>query len=56
LRPDEWNKGESAWIIDLVAPFGGYEDIIKTLKNDTFKGRELHFLRPTPDGLTQQKI
>jgi cytolysin-activating lysine-acyltransferase len=56
LRPDEWSKGESAWIIDLVAPFGGHDDILKALKKETLKGRKIHFLQATSDGLTSQQI
>lgn len=34
LKPSDWNSGEKALIIDLVAPFGGEEEIRKLFKGE----------------------
>ncbi|MDM7985131.1 MAG: toxin-activating lysine-acyltransferase [Maricaulis sp.] len=42
LRPDEWKGGDRAWIIEVVAPFGGHDEILEDMAknifpNETFK-------------------
>jgi hemolysin-activating ACP:hemolysin acyltransferase len=31
LRPEQWNIGTSKWVVDLVAPFGHIEQVIRQL-------------------------
>jgi cytolysin-activating lysine-acyltransferase len=50
LRPGEWKSGDRAWIIDLVAPFGGREDILKNVKKQHFANVAVKTLRARPDG------
>lgn len=38
LRPDEWNSGGQAWIVDLIAPYGRQEYVLKDLKENALKG------------------
>lgn len=50
LRPDEWRSGENAWLIDLVAPFGGGEVLLEKLKEQVFKGHKVKTLMPDENG------
>lgn len=50
LREDDWNSGDQAWLIDLVAPFGGGEEAVRELKEKILVGRSVKTLRPAPGG------
>jgi cytolysin-activating lysine-acyltransferase len=36
LRPDEWKGGDRAWIIEVVAPFGGQDEILADMAEHIF--------------------
>lgn len=38
LAPAEWRSGEAVWLVDMVAPFGGVEAIMKDLRETTLRG------------------
>jgi cytolysin-activating lysine-acyltransferase len=40
LAPGDWKSGNEAWLIDLVAPFGGGGDLIKDVKEKVLAGRQ----------------
>ena len=50
MGPADWRSGENAWIIDLVAPFGGGEQALKEIRERVFAGRKVKALQPAPDG------
>ena len=60
LAPMDWpkaqvgsgagNTGESLWLIDLIAPFGGMEEAITDLKENVFQGQTVKMLQPGPGG------
>lgn len=54
LQPAEWNAGDRIWLMDLVAPFGGMENIIKELQINVFKNQSVKTLRLGPDGKGMQ--
>ncbi|WP_051516428.1 toxin-activating lysine-acyltransferase [Herbaspirillum sp. RV1423] len=41
LAPHEWRSGEHAWLIDVVAPFGGETEILDELAQLKFADRPL---------------
>ena len=41
LRPDEWKAGDRAWLIELVAPFGKPEVMLRDVKESIFKNEKL---------------
>lgn len=43
LAPADWRSGEQPWIIDLFAPFGGAQDVLKDLYN-VFPGKTIRQL------------
>ena len=50
LRPGDWKSGEDLWLIDVVAPFGGAEALVKELKEKVFAGRTVKTLQPAAGG------
>lgn len=50
LRPGDWRSGDRLWLIDLVAPFGGQDGVLKHLKENLFADRKLMALRRNPNG------
>lgn len=43
LRPDEWQAGDQPWLIELIAPFGGQDEILRDLAEKIFHGRPFKF-------------
>lgn len=50
LRPDEWRSGEHLWLVDLVAPFGGVDEVIADAAVALFGGKPFKYQRLTPNG------
>lgn len=48
LAPHEWKSGPHIWLTDIVAPFGGADEIVKNLQTNTLSGETLHALLPDP--------
>ena len=49
LRPDEWRSGENLWLVELIAPFGGQDEMLADLAKNVFPGRSFRFHVATPD-------
>lgn len=58
LRAEDWNSGDIVWIVDIVAPFGGIENMIKDLQSNEFSGRSFRLAVPDPDsgGITAREV
>lgn len=50
LKPTEWRSGDRAWLIDLVAPFGGSDAALVELADQLFPGKVLHTLSSSATG------
>ncbi len=50
LRPDEWKSGERPWMIELVAPFGGQDEMIADLGKAVFANEPFKFHRLNEQG------
>lgn len=50
LRPDEWKGGNIPWLIELVAPFGGHEEILADLSAAIFPKSAFNYHRVDSDG------
>jgi len=48
LRPEDWTSGKNLWIIDIVAPFGGVENMLKDIQKNEFPGQSLKMIAPDP--------
>ena len=44
LRPQDWKSGDRLWVVEVIAPFGGAEEMVKDLKAKVFAEREMKFL------------
>jgi cytolysin-activating lysine-acyltransferase len=69
IRPEDWNSGPSIWMIDFVAPFGHFDQIVpkltanpnltrlRTLRHNRAGGslRVHEWTRPEPAGKVSQK-
>jgi cytolysin-activating lysine-acyltransferase len=56
LRPQDWKSGERVppnerqlWVVDVIAPFGGAEDMVRELKQKVFPGKVVNFVVSTGD-------
>ena len=50
LAPNEWTRGDRFWIIDVIAPFGGIDDMMKDLKEKVFKNNVVKYIQADEDG------
>jgi len=51
LAAHEWRvTGGEAWLIELIAPFGAQEEILRDLASNVFQDREFKFHMTGPDG------
>ena len=44
MRPQDWKSGDRLWVVEVIAPFGGAEEMVKDLKAKVFPSREVRFL------------
>jgi cytolysin-activating lysine-acyltransferase len=50
LRPQDWKSGDRLWVVEVIAPFGGAEEMVKDLKEKVFAEREIKFLTLSEQG------
>ena len=50
LRPQDWKSGDKLWVVEVIAPFGGADEMVKDLKEKVFPTRQLNFVSITKDG------
>jgi len=44
LAPVDWKSGDKLWLVDVVAPYGGIDAMMKDLKQHVFSDRQFKFL------------
>lgn len=44
LRPQDWKSGDRLWVVEVIAPFGGADEMVKDLKAKVFAAREMNYL------------
>lgn len=47
---NEWNSGDTLWIINLIAPLGGADKMLEELKQTVFKGKKFKYQSMDKDG------
>jgi cytolysin-activating lysine-acyltransferase len=59
LRPQDWKSGSQVaeaerqlWVVDVIAPFGGAEQLVRELKEKVFPNREVRYVRVDAKGKT----
>jgi cytolysin-activating lysine-acyltransferase len=41
MRPQDWKSGDRLWVVEVIAPFGKGEEMVRDLKEMVFPGRDL---------------
>ena len=49
LTMNDWASGEQIWLVDVLTPFGGAQDVLKDLREKVFVGQVVHQLIPLPE-------
>ena len=44
LRPQDWKSGDRLWIVEIIAPFGGADEMVVDLKSNVFADRKINYL------------
>ena len=50
LFPAEWKSGDIIWLMDVLAPFGGAEQMLQELRMQNFKDKKIKTLQKATDG------
>lgn len=58
LRPEDWKSGDRLWIVDLVAPYGGVENMLADIQRNEFPDRLIRLIAPDPKtgGITAREL
>ena len=58
LRPGDWNSGDRLWLIDIVSPFGGVDNVLNDLRKNEFAGKAIRIAAPDPEsgGITAREL
>jgi cytolysin-activating lysine-acyltransferase len=51
LKPEEWNCGPHLWLVELIAPLGGADEMLADLAANVFKDQCFKLHRTGPDGV-----
>ena len=54
LAASDWKSGDQVWLVDVLAPFGGAQDVLKDIREVVFKGQAVRQLLPS--GNTQAEV
>ena len=50
MRPQDWTSGDKAWVVEVISPFGGAQEMVDELKKEVFAEAPLWLTRPGPNG------
>jgi len=56
LRPQDWKSGDQLWVVEVIAPFGGPEEMIKDLKAKVFPNEDIRYVAMSKDGAKEVKV
>lgn len=51
LSPHEWKAGSNLWLIEMVSPFGGQEEMLLDLAESVFQGKPFKYQIAGPNGV-----
>lgn len=49
-KDDQWHTSSVVEVVEVIAPFGGAEEMVKDLKDKVFPSRQVSFLAVTRMG------
>ena len=44
MRPQDWKCGDRLWVADIIAPYGGQEEMLQDLKSQVFPDKTIKYL------------
>jgi cytolysin-activating lysine-acyltransferase len=44
MRPQDWKSGDRLWVVEVIAPFGKGEEMVRDLKERVFGEKEMKML------------
>ncbi|MFV0367655.1 MAG: toxin-activating lysine-acyltransferase [Hyphomicrobiaceae bacterium] len=50
LQPQDWKSGNELWVVEVIAPFGAAEELVKDLKAHVFPNQQIKFVAMGKDG------
>jgi cytolysin-activating lysine-acyltransferase len=56
LRPQDWKSGNTLWAVEVIAPFGGADEMLKDLKAKVFPTREVRYVAVSADGKKDVRV
>lgn len=56
MRPEDWKSGDKLWVVEIIAPFGGAEEMLKDLKMKVFPEREIKYAITGPNGREERAL
>ena len=56
LTPQDWKSGDQLWVVEVIAPFGGAEEMVKDLKEKVFPTRPISFVAVTKEGKKEVRV
>ena len=51
LTMNDWVSGDQIWLVDVLTPFGGVQDVLKDLREKVFSGQVVHQLIPLSESV-----
>lgn len=51
LSPHEWKGGPNLWLIEMVSPFGGQEEMLADVSATIFQGKPFKYQKTGPNGV-----
>jgi cytolysin-activating lysine-acyltransferase len=51
LRPGEWKSGDMVFVVDIVAPYGGVDEVLADLRRTALAGLKVHRLAAASQGI-----
>lgn len=56
LRPQDWKSGNRIWAIEVIAPFGGSEEMVKDFKAKLYPNEPVSFVAVTAAGGKEVRV
>ncbi len=56
LRPQDWKSGDKLWVVEVIAPFGAAEELVKDLKTHVFPNEKIKFVAMSTNGKEVREI
>ncbi|MEQ1887886.1 MAG: toxin-activating lysine-acyltransferase [Alphaproteobacteria bacterium] len=56
LKPEEWKSGPHLWLVELIAPLGGAEEMLADLQANIFGDASFKLHRTGPDGVRRVEV